>query len=213
MTLNNPNVASETANEERLLDDLVQALFLVTLRQELDKQKEDYETITGDALFNLNKTIGKANRSIESEFGTVKENLETYQQELHDFQDAYRKHQHELIRSLKESHGDVSVLHDNLLRQLTDSWRRNDEKHQIQIGLLNRSLEEIGQLGQKVANFVDRQSDYHATTTRQHQVLNEQLNALQQYVTASTRKTHRLHYCGLAIISVGIAVLAGLRLI
>ncbi|HBT30555.1 MAG TPA: hypothetical protein DEA76_12215, partial [Erwinia persicina] len=100
--MNNPNVASETANEERLLDDLVQALFLVTLRQELDKQKEDYETITGDALFNLNKTIGKANRSIESEFGTVKENLETYQQELHDFQDAYRKHQHELIRSLKE---------------------------------------------------------------------------------------------------------------
>ncbi|WP_336998152.1 hypothetical protein [Leclercia sp. M50] len=178
--MKNCNVELETINEDRLLDQLVQDLFLNALRLELNKQNACIEH-NSESLFSLDKTFIKNNAKIVSSIETVTDKLSTQAYELELIKEDTESQHQAVLESIHKSRNGSEGRHDILQRLLVENQRQNVEAQQAHAQEL---------------------SDMRNMLLAQNEALKYQL-------AAEIQKNRRLCLWGLGFALLNVALLAG----
>jgi len=128
-TLKNNNVELETISDDRLLDQLVQDLFLNALRLELNKQNACIEQ-NSESIFSLDKTLIKNNAKLVSSIETVTDNLSTQAYELELIKEAIESQHQAVLESIHKSRNGSEGRYDSLQRLLVENHRQHAEAQQ-----------------------------------------------------------------------------------
>lgn len=176
----NKNLAVvETANDEKLLDQLVQDLFLTHLRRELDVQKESLDD-SNAKLFNLERKLTADFKKLNGPLETLSDKLDEQTRELTDANDDTQTLCRTLLSNLGENRTHTAAQHDILQQQ-------SSKHHQEQIQQLHRILEELPQLSAELQT----QNVTLAQLTEQNTLLHQQLLALEDKQRAELQTNRR----------------------
>ncbi len=135
LKLNKNLAVAETANDEKLLDQLVEDLFLAHLRRELDVQKESLDD-SNTKLFNLERKLTADFKKLNGPLETLSDKLDEQTRELTDANDDTQTLCRTLLSSLAENKTHTAAQHDILQQQ-------SSKHHQEQIQQLHRILEQL----------------------------------------------------------------------
>ena len=176
----NKNLAVvETANDEKLLDQLVQDLFLTHLRRELDVQKESLDD-SNAKLFNLERKLTADFKKLNGPLETLSDKLDEQTRELTDANDDTQTLCRTLLSNLGENRTHTAAQHDILQQQ-------SSKHHQEQIQQLHRILKELPQLSAELQT----QNVTLAQLTEQNTLLHQQLLALEDKQRAELQTNRR----------------------
>lgn len=164
----NKNLAvAETGNDEKLLDQLVQDLFLAHLRRELDVQKKSIDD-SNDKLFNLDRKFIAEFKKLTGPLETLSDKLDEQTRELNDANNDAQTLYRTLLNSLAQNRTDTATLHDILQQQ-------NSQQHQEQEQQLQRIMEQLPQQSAEL----QAQNITLALLTEQNKSLHQQLLTLE----------------------------------
>ncbi|HCB1497748.1 TPA: hypothetical protein MYO83_000539 [Klebsiella michiganensis] len=167
----NKNLAvAETANDEQLLDQLVQDLFLEHLRRELDIQRKSIDD-SNDILFNLDRKFAAEFKKLTGQLETICDTLGEQTCELNDAKGDAQTHYRSLLNSLAQYRTDIAALYDLL-----------HKNHQEQGEQLQRVQEQLSQQSTEL----QAQSKALASLTEQHVLLSRQQMAIQEQQFSAT---------------------------
>ena len=172
--MNKNLVVAETANDEQLLDQLVQDLFLEHLRRELVGQKKSIDD-SNDKLFNLDRKFVAEFKKLTGPLETISDTLGEQTRELNDAKDDAQRHYLTLLNSLAQNRADTTALHDMFQQQ-------NSKHHQEQVEQLQRIHE---QLPQQSATLQEQNAAL-TSLTEQQVALSHQQVALQEQLFSAT---------------------------
>jgi small-conductance mechanosensitive channel len=172
--LNKKLVVAETANDEQLLDQLVQELFLEHLRRELVGQKKSIDE-NNDKLFNLERKFVAEFKKLTVPLETMSDTLGEQTRELNDAKDDAQRHYLTLLNSLAQNRADTTALHDIFQQQ-------NRKHHQEQIEQLQCIHEH---LPQQSARLQEQNAALTALTEQQVSLSHQQV-ALQEQLFSAT---------------------------
>ncbi|WP_312454504.1 hypothetical protein [Pseudescherichia sp.] len=176
----NKNLAvAETADDEKLLDQLVQDLFLTHLRRELDVQKESLDD-SNAKLFNLERKLTADFKKLNGPLETLSDKLDEQARELTDANDDTQTLCRTLLSSLGENRTHTAAQHEILQQQ-------SSKHHHEQIQQLHRILEELPQLSAELQT----QNVTLAQLTEQNTLLHQQLLALEDKQRAELQTNRR----------------------
>ncbi|HAF2131051.1 TPA: hypothetical protein G9F27_005394 [Salmonella enterica] len=173
--MNKNLVVAETANDEQLLDQLVQDLFLEHLRRELVGQKNSIIDDNNDKLFNLDRKFVAEFKKLTGPLETISDTLGEQTRELNDAKDDAQRHYLTLLDSLAQNRADTTALHDMFQQQ-------NSKHHQEQVEQLQRIHE---QLLQQSARLQEQNAALTALTEQQVALSHQQV-ALQEQLFSAT---------------------------
>ncbi|EMH6513537.1 hypothetical protein PO590_12510 [Raoultella ornithinolytica] len=172
--MNKNLVVAETANDEQLLDQLVQDLFLEHLRRELVGQKRSIDD-SNDKLFNLDRKIVAEFKKLTGPLETISDTLGEQTRELNDAKDDAQRHYLTLLNSLAQNMADTTTLYDMFQQQ-------NNKNHQEQVEQLQRIHEQLLQQSAKL----QEQNTALIVLKEQHVALSHQQEALQEQLFSAT---------------------------
>lgn len=172
--MNKNLVVAETANDEQLLDQLVQDLFLEHLRRELVGQKRSIDD-SNDKLFNLDRKIVAEFKKLTGPLETISDTLGEQTRELNDAKDDAQRHYLTLLNSLAQNMADTTTLYDMFQQQ-------NNKNHQEQVEQLQRIHEQLLQQSAKL----QEQNTALIVLKEQHVALSHQQAALQEQLFSAT---------------------------
>ncbi|MBO4150277.1 hypothetical protein LCD46_13590 [Enterobacter ludwigii] len=172
--MNKNLVVAETANDEQLLDQLVQDLFLEHLRRELVGQKKSIDD-SNDKLFNLDRKFVAEFKKLTGPLETISDTLGEQTRELNDAKDDAQRHYLTLLNSLAQNRADTTALHDM-------SQQQNSKHHQEQVEELQRIHEQLPQQSARL----QEQNAALTSLTEQQVALSHQQVALQEQLFSAT---------------------------
>lgn len=135
--MNNNLATAETANDEKLLDQLVEGLFLAHLRRELEVQRESLDD-SNAKLFNLERKLTAEFKKLNGPLETLSDKLDEQSRELTDANDDTQTLCRTLLNSLAENRTHTAAQHDIFQQQ-------SSKHHQEQSQQLHRILEQLPQ--------------------------------------------------------------------
>lgn len=165
--MNNNLATAETANDEKLLDQLVEGLFLAHLRRELEVQRESLDD-SNAKLFNLERKLTAEFKKLNGPLEILSDKLDEQSRELTDANDDTQTLCRTLLSSLAENGTHTAAQHDILQQQ-------SSKHHQEQIQQLHRILEQLPQQSAEL----QAQNVTLALLTEETRALHQQLLTLE----------------------------------
>ncbi|WP_416412668.1 hypothetical protein [Pantoea sp. App145] len=132
-------------NDERMLDELVQELFLTLLTRELAQQKAVIETINDNVSYQAGESLKSLKREIKLSISTLADAQQEYQEEQaiareeyeQRLENGFREQGKRIIAHLLTSTEHQTRLEQQLAAQLTDLQQQHATHHQRSGQMLN----------------------------------------------------------------------------
>ncbi|WP_429138605.1 hypothetical protein [Aeromonas allosaccharophila] len=214
--MNKSHAVAETANDEQLLDQLVQDLFLAHLRRELDIQKESIEE-NKNMLFNFNRSLAKENGKLLASLETMTDTLDAQTHELVGVKDDARTHYCTLLNSVKQSRTDAAALHETFVQLLAAGQEQCNQEQKAQSEQLRRTQEHIIQISADMqeknvilATLTEQSVALSQLLVKQDETLIQQLVAMREGLFAEIDNNRRWGRWGVGLTLVNTLALVGL---
>ena len=214
--MNNSNDVVEMVNDEQLLEQLVQELFLSHLRRELDIIKNLIEE-TKETLFNSNRHFTKENGKLVASIDNISERLDAQICELNDVKDDALKNYRCLLNCMTQVGADSAASYEKIEHQLATLQQQFGQEQNAQSEQLQCTQEhiihicsDIQEKNKILAALIEQSEAQSQLLVKQDEILTQQLVAMRDDLFKEIHNNRRHGMWGLGITLVSTLALVGL---
>lgn len=213
--MNKNNTKPENIDDEKLLDQLVQDLFLSHLRRELDVNKKIIEE-TKETLFNNNRSFIRENGKLVSSIDNISERLDAQTNELNDAKDHALNHNRCLLESVTRVGADSAARYEKI-EYLLAAWQQQygleqkaqSEQLQRAEGHIIHICTDMQEKNKILAALIEQSEALSQLLVKQDEILTQQLIAMRDDLLKEIHNNRRQGMWGLGLTFVSTIVLVG----
>jgi len=212
--LNEIHAVTEIVNDELLLDQLVQELFLTHVRKEFETQKNSIEE-NNNTLFNFSKNFVKHNNKLFGSLETMNRALDTQTRQIGELIEDALTHHKSLMELVTQVKDEAVAKHEGFLQQLAGWEQQCSLEQKSQKEQLERTQEYIIKIGGDIqegnviqATLIKQSEALSKLLMKQDDMLIKQLVAMREGVFAEMQNNRRWGMWGVGLTLVNMFAIA-----